>query len=90
MKNRVAKVLRDAVAGDLWARFVTEFPEDQRLLGRLSQEQFNYRPVITNYGGNVQEVIRHRLGEASTFAQCALAPEAITMFLFHSTFLHGV
>ena len=58
-----------ADAGDLWARFVTEFPEDQKLLGQLSQQNFGYRPVITNYGGNVQEVIRHRLGDASTYAQ---------------------
>jgi hypothetical protein len=56
------------VAGDLWARFVTEFPEDQTLLGKIAKERFNYRPVVTNYGGNVQEVIRHRFGEASSYA----------------------
>ena len=58
-------------AGDLWSRFVTEFPEDQDLLAQESAKRFNFRPIITNYSGNTQEVIRHRLGEASTFAQCA-------------------
>jgi len=58
-------------SGDLWARFVTEFPEDQKQLGQLAQQHFNYRPIITNFGGNVQQVIKHRLGEASSFARCA-------------------
>lgn len=56
-------------AGDLWSRFVTEFPEDQDLLAQESGKRFNFRPIVTNYSGNTQEVIRHRLGEASTFAQ---------------------
>lgn len=56
-------------SGDLWSRFVTEFPEDQDLLAKESYERFRLRPIITNYSGNTQEVIKHRLGEASNFAQ---------------------
>lgn len=56
-------------AGDLWSRFVTEFPEDQDLLSKESFSRFKFRPIVTNYSGNTQDVIRHRLGDASNFSQ---------------------
>lgn len=73
------KASLDGFVGDLWSRFVTEFREDQDLLAKESQQRFNFRPIITNYAGNTQETIKHRLGESSTFAQWASLQMTITL-----------
>ena len=47
---------------------MTEFQEDQDLLSAEARHRFNFRPTVTNFNGNVDEPIRHRLGDASQFA----------------------
>ncbi|KAK9808667.1 hypothetical protein WJX72_001584 [[Myrmecia] bisecta] len=54
---------------NMWARFVTEFNEDQELLSAEAKKLARFQPTVSNYRGNPDAPIQHKKGEAASFAQ---------------------
>lgn len=71
---------KGGAAVDLWARFVTEFPEDQdQLYSAAANATTNFRgqsfkPIVSCYSGNPNVPINHPHGDASQFTERSANP----------------